>query len=31
VELVPRNPLYEVIPGDDAAILGKVTCVLRRL
>lgn len=31
VELVPQNPLYEVIPGDGAVILGKVTCVLRRL
>jgi repressor LexA len=31
VDLVPGNPLYEVLPGDDAVILGKVTCVLRRL
>jgi repressor LexA len=31
VELVPRNPRYEVIPGDDAAILGKVVSVLRRV
>ncbi|MGI5241861.1 transcriptional repressor LexA [Dactylosporangium sp. CA-139066] len=31
VELVPRNPHYQVIPGDDAEILGKVVCVLRRM
>src|SRR4051812_20799872 len=31
VELVPRNPAYEVIPGDDATILGKVVAVLRRV
>lgn len=31
VELVPRNPLYQPIPGDDAVILGKVVSVLRRL
>jgi repressor LexA len=31
VELVPRNPLYEVIPADDAVILGKVVSVLRRI
>jgi len=31
VELVPRNPQYSIIPGDDAVILGKVTCILRRL
>jgi repressor LexA len=31
VELVPCNPLYEVIPGDEAAILGIVVSVLRRL
>ena len=31
VELVPRNPAYEVIPGDQAVILGKVVTVLRRL
>jgi repressor LexA len=30
VELVPCNPLYPVIPGDRAAILGKVVCVLGR-
>ncbi len=28
VELLPRNPLYPVIPGDGAVILGKVVCVL---
>ncbi|WP_433220436.1 transcriptional repressor LexA [Dactylosporangium sp. CS-047395] len=31
VELVPRNPAYTVIPGDDATILGKVVAVLRRV
>ncbi|MGX6601928.1 transcriptional repressor LexA [Micromonosporaceae bacterium Da 78-11] len=31
VELVPRNPAYQVIPGDDATILGRVVTVLRRL
>ncbi|WP_406108956.1 transcriptional repressor LexA [Micromonospora globbae] len=30
VELVPRNPRYPVIPGDEAMILGKVVCVLHR-
>jgi repressor LexA len=30
VDLVPRNPLYDVIPGDEATILGKVVCVIRR-
>ncbi|GGM84371.1 transcriptional repressor LexA [Dactylosporangium sucinum] len=30
-ELVPRNPAYDVIPADDAIILGKVVCVLRRM
>ncbi|WP_041784238.1 transcriptional repressor LexA [Micromonospora sp. L5] len=30
VELLPRNPLYPVIPGDEAVILGKVVCVLGR-
>jgi repressor LexA len=30
VELVPRNPLYPIIPGDQAVILGKVVCVLGR-
>jgi repressor LexA len=31
VELVPRNPAYDVIPGNDAVILGKVVSVLRRV
>ncbi|GAA0488714.1 LexA repressor [Paractinoplanes deccanensis] len=31
VELVPRNPAYDVIPGDEATILGKVVSVLRRI
>jgi repressor LexA len=31
VELVPRNALYDVIPGDDAVILGKVVTVLRKV
>ncbi|WP_213451092.1 LexA family protein [Rhizomonospora bruguierae] len=31
VELVPRNPLYEVVDGEGATILGKVVSVLRRL
>jgi repressor LexA len=31
IELVPRNPAYDVIPGDDATILGKVVTVLRRV
>ncbi|GIF29724.1 transcriptional repressor LexA [Actinoplanes utahensis] len=30
-ELIPRNPAYQPIPADDAVILGKVVCVLRRL
>jgi repressor LexA len=30
-ELAPRNPAYRPIPADDAAILGKVVCVLRRM
>ncbi|MFF3460724.1 transcriptional repressor LexA [Streptomyces sp. NPDC002730] len=29
VWLMPHNPAYEPIPGDDAAILGKVVAVLR--
>ncbi len=29
--LMPHNPAYLPIPGDDAAILGKVAAVLRRL
>jgi repressor LexA len=31
VELVPRNPAYDVIPGNEATILGKVVSVLRRV
>ncbi|MFJ3904902.1 transcriptional repressor LexA [Streptomyces sp. NPDC090025] len=31
VWLKPANPSYEPIPGDEAAILGKVVSVLRRL
>jgi repressor LexA len=31
IELVPRNEAYEVIPGDQAVILGKVVSVLRRV
>jgi repressor LexA len=31
VELVPRNPVFDVIPGNDATILGKVVSVLRRV
>ncbi|BBH71449.1 LexA repressor [Actinoplanes sp. OR16] len=31
VELIPRNPLYQIIPADDATVLGKVVCVMRRL
>jgi repressor LexA len=31
VQLVPRNSLYEPIPGEHATILGKVVCVLRRV
>jgi repressor LexA len=30
-ELVPHNPLFEVINADRATLLGKVVCVLRRL
>src|SRR5215813_2914006 len=30
-ELVPHNPLFEVINADRAELLGKVVCVLRRL
>jgi repressor LexA len=29
--LMPHNPAYEPIPGDDATILGRVTAVLRRV
>ena len=31
VELIPRNPLYDVIPGDRATVLGRVVAVLRRM
>ncbi|AEV86437.1 LexA family transcriptional regulator [Actinoplanes sp. SE50] len=31
IELIPQNPNYAVIPGDDATILGKVVSVIRRL
>ncbi len=31
VWLVPRNPAYEPIPGDQATILGRVVAVMRRL
>ncbi|GAA0745309.1 hypothetical protein Drose_19755 [Dactylosporangium roseum] len=31
VELVPRNTAYDVIPADDAVVLGKVVCILRRM
>jgi repressor LexA len=31
VELLPRNPVYQPIPADDAVILGKVVSVLRRV
>ncbi|GIF14508.1 transcriptional repressor LexA [Actinoplanes teichomyceticus] len=31
VELIPQNPAYTVIPGDEAVILGKVVSVIRRL
>lgn len=31
IELVPQNPAYAVIPGDNATILGKVVSVIRRL
>lgn len=31
VWLVPHNPAYEAIPGDEATILGRVVTVLRRL
>uniref|UniRef100_UPI00384D88F6 transcriptional repressor LexA n=1 Tax=Microbispora cellulosiformans TaxID=2614688 RepID=UPI00384D88F6 len=31
VWLVPHNPNYEPIPGDEATVLGKVTAVLRKL
>ena len=31
VWLMPHNPAYTPIPGDDATLLGKVTAVLRRV
>ncbi|GAA2642004.1 transcriptional repressor LexA [Paractinoplanes durhamensis] len=31
IDLVPRNPAYDVIPGNNAVILGKVVSVLRRV
>jgi repressor LexA len=31
VWLMPHNPAFEPIPGDDATILGRVTAVMRRL
>ena len=31
VWLMPHNPLYTPIPGDEAAILGCVVAVLRRV
>jgi repressor LexA len=31
VELVPRNPSYDPIPGEHATVLGKVVSVLRRV
>jgi repressor LexA len=31
VWLLPHNPAYEPIPGDDATVLGRVTAVLRRV
>ncbi len=31
VTLMPQNPVYEPIPGDEATILGKVVAVLRRI
>jgi len=31
VDLVPRNSSYDVIPGNEATILGKVVTVLRRV
>ena len=31
VWLVPHNPAYEPIPGDEATVLGRVVAVLRRL
>ena len=31
VKLLPRNPLYDPIDGDEATVLGRVTAVLRSL
>jgi repressor LexA len=31
VRLMPANPAYEPIDGDEASVLGKVVAVLRRL
>jgi repressor LexA len=31
VWLIPHNPAFEPIPGDEATVLGRVTAVLRRL
>jgi repressor LexA len=31
VWLMPHNPLFEPIPGDEASVLGRVVAVLRRL
>jgi len=31
VWLIPHNPAYEPIPGDEATIVGKVVAVLRRV
>jgi len=31
VRLLPANPAYDPIPGDDASVLGRVVAVLRRL
>ncbi|HEY9411553.1 MAG TPA: transcriptional repressor LexA [Jiangellaceae bacterium] len=31
VVLMPHNPAYEPIPGDDAVILGRVVAVMRRI
>jgi len=31
IDLLPRNPAYDVIPGNQAVILGKVVSVLRRV
>jgi repressor LexA len=31
VWLMPRNPSYDPIPGDEAVVLGRVVTVMRRL